>query len=184
MECKVLNLLALLVQSTNTDAKGAARGLLEREPGSNSFAREPAAFASADFVGQHVPPQELPASVDVLEGYAGVLYRRHYLEIDHLALLSTGPPEARFADDVWISGMLAKWGIPRIVVPLTLEGGGGGALQAGGGGGGLSLELMFSSIWRQVPTQTKHALKGHPQRAARNRATADFFRDFWGQVAI
>ena len=174
MECKVLNLLALLVQSTNTDAKGAARGLLEREPGSNSFAREPAAFASADFVGQHVPPQELPASVDVLEGYAGVLYRRHYLEIDHLALLSTGPPEARFADDVWISGMLAKWGIPRIVVPLTLE----------GGGGGLSLELMFNSIWRQVPMQTKHALKGHPQRAARNRATADFFREFWGEVPI
>ena len=126
-------------------------------------------------------PQQLPASVDVLEGYAGVLYRRHYLEIDHLALLSAGPPEARFADDVWISGMLAKWGIPRIVVPLTLEGGG---LQARGVGGGLSLELMFSSIWRQVPMQTKHALKGHPQRAARNRATADFFKEFWGEVPI
>ena len=155
--------------------------MLAREPGGDTFAREPAAFASADFVGQHVPPQQLPASVDVLEGYAGVLYRRHYLEIDHLALLSAGPPEARFADDVWISGMLAKWGIPRIVVPLTLEGGG---LQAGGVGGGLSLELMFSSIWRQVPMQTKHALKGHPQRAARNRAAADFFKEFWGEVPI
>ncbi len=155
--------------------------MLAREPGSDTFAREPAAFASADFVGQHVLPQQLPASVDVLEGYAGVLYRRHYLEIDQLALLSAGPPEARFADDVWISGMLAKWGIPRIVVPLTLEGGG---LQARGVGGGLSLELMFSSIWRQVPMQTKHALKGHPQRAARNRATADFFKEFWGEVPI
>jgi hypothetical protein len=165
--------------------------LLAREPGSDTFAREPAAFASADFVGQHVPPQQLPASVDVLEGYAGVLYRRHYLEIDQLALISAGPPEARFADDVWISGMLAKWGIPRIVVPLTLEGGGlqarkgeGGGLQARGVENGLSLELMFSSIWRQVPMQTKHALKGHPQRVARNRVTADYFKEFWGQVPI
>lgn len=52
--------------------------------------REPAAFAPSDFVGQHVPLHQLPAAVDILEGYAGVLYRRHFLELDLLAELSTG----------------------------------------------------------------------------------------------
>ena len=52
--------------------------------------REPALFVPSDFVGQHVPLHQLPAAVDILEGYAGVLYRRHFLELDVLAELSTG----------------------------------------------------------------------------------------------
>ena len=66
------------------------------------------AFQASDFVGQHLPAHRLPAAVDVLEGYAGVLYRRHYLELDQLARFSGAPPEAHYADDVWISGSLAR----------------------------------------------------------------------------
>jgi hypothetical protein len=127
---------------------------------------------------------------DVLEGYAGALYRRHYIELDQLAHLSAGPPDARYADDVWISGLLASWGIPRLVAPLHplgLGGGRGGGEDAEGqrvgvrAQEGLSLEYMFSVVWRQAVSQ-EYALKGHPLRAERNRNTARFFHGFWGPV--
>ena len=129
----------------------------------------------------------------------------------------TGPAEARFADDVWISGLLARWGIPRIVVPLLpspladeeavdrgdtrtgIHTGTGTHSQIDTGTDthrhtrkhetrqpahtetGLSLEYMFGQVWRQVGSQQR-ALKGHPQRAARNHATVLFFSDFWGRL--
>ena len=157
---------------------------------SGLLARSPPAFAPSDFVGQHVAPARLPAAVDVLEGYAGVVYWRHFLELDQLADVASGPPQARFADDVWISGLLASWGIPRIVVPLGPVSGGRGAAEADRGEGreaevegrhGLSLEYMFGHVWMQVGSQAQ-ALKGHAERGVRNAATAHFFRDFWGPV--
>ena len=99
----------------------------------------------------------------------------------------TGPAEVRYTDDVWISGQLARWGVQRLVVPLdsatnththTASPNVHSAREEGGAGVGLSLEYMFGSVWRQVGSQA-NALKGHPHRAARNRATALFFRDYW-----
>ena len=40
----------------------------------------------------HTRTHRLPESVDVLEGYAGVLYRRHYVELDQLARLAGDRP--------------------------------------------------------------------------------------------
>jgi hypothetical protein len=64
-------------------------------------------FRSEDFIGQHVRHGLLPQNVDVLEGYAGVAYRRGFLELEMLADMRS-IPEARYADDVWIAGHLAR----------------------------------------------------------------------------
>jgi hypothetical protein len=64
-------------------------------------------FAPEDYVGQHVRHGFLPRSVDVLEGYAGVAYRRGFFNLEDLADISKCPG-ARYADDVWISGHLAR----------------------------------------------------------------------------
>lgn len=94
-----------------------------------------------------------------------------------------GPAEARFADDVWISGLLARWGIPRLVVPLLpVDDAESRGMQLAQDGG-LTLEYMFRHVWRQVGSQER-ALKGHPERAVRNRATVLFFSDLWGRPPV
>lgn len=55
-------------------------------------------------------PQE---RVDVLEGWAGVAYRRRFF--DGVAILNP-PPAFQFVDDVWISSRLAKKGINRRLI--------------------------------------------------------------------
>jgi hypothetical protein len=53
-----------------------------------------------------------PGYCDVLEGFAGVAYRRGFFTDDVLE-----PPEAfRWVDDVWISSYLHKRSIPRRVI--------------------------------------------------------------------
>lgn len=58
---------------------------------------------------QFVPP---PGACDVLEGFAGVAYRRGFFGSDVL----DSPPAFRNVDDVWISGYLAKHDITRRVI--------------------------------------------------------------------
>lgn len=54
----------------------------------------------------------LPGPVDVLEGFAGVAYRRSFFGVDILE----APDEFSRVDDVWISSYLARRGIARMVV--------------------------------------------------------------------
>lgn len=51
-------------------------------------------------------------NADVLEGFAGVAYRRGFFGVDILE----APSEFRRVDDVWISSYLARKGIPRVVI--------------------------------------------------------------------
>lgn len=53
----------------------------------------------------------------MLEGYAGVLYPRGVVDLEMLASFASAPAEARFCDDVWISGHLAARRVPRLVSP-------------------------------------------------------------------
>lgn len=53
-----------------------------------------------------------PAMCDVVEGWAGAAYRKRFFDGD-----ATSPPEEfRTVDDVWISGVLRRRGIPRRLV--------------------------------------------------------------------
>lgn len=58
--------------------------------------------------------------VSVLEGFSGCAYRRGFFK-DDLIDFTGAPPEAFYNDDVWISGYLAKRGIPRLVHPSNRE---------------------------------------------------------------
>ena len=51
---------------------------------------------------------------DVLEGWAGVAYRKSFLDVR--AVLSP-PPLFRYVDDVWISWQLQRQKTPRITIP-------------------------------------------------------------------
>lgn len=51
-------------------------------------------------------------SVDVLEGWAGVAYRKHFFGLDVWDV----PDGFRYVDDVWISSYLNKRGITRRVI--------------------------------------------------------------------
>lgn len=51
-------------------------------------------------------------AADVLEGFAGVAYRRDFFGVD----LFEAPGDFRRVDDVWISSYLARKGIGRLVV--------------------------------------------------------------------
>lgn len=57
--------------------------------------------------------QRAPGSADVLEGFAGVAYRRSFFAADILA----PPPAFHLVDDVWISSYLYRRGVDRSVVP-------------------------------------------------------------------
>jgi hypothetical protein len=66
-----------------------------------------------EFAGEDV---ESPTRTDVLQGCGGVLVRPRFFDaalFDHDA----APPEAWFVDDVWVSGHLARRGVPRYVLP-------------------------------------------------------------------
>lgn len=63
-----------------------------------------------------------PGACDVLEGWAGVAYRKKFFGgANGLGLFEPGhllfpPPEAKYVDDVWISHLLDRRGIPRRVI--------------------------------------------------------------------
>lgn len=62
--------------------------------------------------GSYAWPKELPATVDVLEGWAGVVYRKRFFDLNLWAY----PQEFRYVDDVWIGSYLAHRGIVRRVI--------------------------------------------------------------------
>lgn len=59
-----------------------------------------------------------PARTDIVEGCGGILVRPRFFDA-HLLDYAAAPPEAFFVDDVWVSGHLARRGIPRYVVPFS-----------------------------------------------------------------
>lgn len=59
-----------------------------------------------------------PSRVDVLFGTWGYLLAPHILPAS-VRDFTHAPPELFWVDDVWISGQLARVGIPRFVVPAT-----------------------------------------------------------------
>lgn len=66
----------------------------------------------------HRPKKATPVSV--IEGFSGCAYRRGFFS-DDLLNYEGAPPEAFYNDDVWISGYLAKKGVPRLVHPSNEE---------------------------------------------------------------
>jgi methyltransferase family protein/glycosyl transferase family 2 len=97
--------LATLVDAAERDP-GSALGL----SGWNvaGFLRDPAR-------GRHVW-MRAPACCDVLEGFAGVAYRKKFFAPDVFDV----PATCRLHDDVWIGGYLAKRGVPRRLIGTRL----------------------------------------------------------------
>ena len=61
---------------------------------------------ASDFVSQVI--EGLPKEASVLEGYAGVAYRRKFFDLDEMINDCFLLGDACFADDVLIGGHLAK----------------------------------------------------------------------------
>lgn len=59
-----------------------------------------------------------PTRTDVIQGCGGILVRPRFLDASLLDYASA-PSEAFFVDDIWISGHLARRGVPRYVVPFS-----------------------------------------------------------------
>jgi hypothetical protein len=96
----------------------------------------------------------VPTTVDVLLGTWGYLVPPHALD-DAVHDFAAWPPEVRWVDDVWISGHLARRGIPRRVVPAK----------------GLPIETRASSI---------AALTDGLNRSSRNdRIAIEAFKAWW-----
>jgi len=62
---------------------------------------------------------EKPTSVDILTGVRGAVYNRSFFGDDFYDFKNLY--ETKFADDVWISGYLAKKGIGRLCVPRPIN---------------------------------------------------------------
>ncbi|EKX53417.1 hypothetical protein GUITHDRAFT_101120 [Guillardia theta CCMP2712] len=134
--------------------------------------RSPPSFEPEDFIGQHTPWNLLPSRVDVLEGYAGVIYRRGLLDLDGIATIVNGPQAARYADDVWISGFLSAWEIPRMVITVREE----GPLEVKETG--MSFKVMFGELWKHAELVTDR-LRNHGDRALRNQRVVQHFDGLW-----
>lgn len=93
-------------------------------------------------------------AVDVLFGTWGYLLPPRVLP-DAVHDLSSGPPELRFVDDVWISGHLARAGVPRLVARA----------------GELPLETLMS--YRAALTS------GHNRSGHNDEVGLRFFSDAW-----
>ena len=59
-----------------------------------------------------------PALTDVIEGCGGILVRPRFFDADFFDY-AKAPAEAFFVDDIWISGHLARRGIPKYVLPFS-----------------------------------------------------------------
>jgi hypothetical protein len=59
-----------------------------------------------------------PTSAEVINGCGGILVKPKFFTDDFFDY-DTAPRQAFFVDDIWISGNLAKRGIPRYVVPFN-----------------------------------------------------------------
>jgi len=95
----------------------------------------------------------LHRKVDVLEGWSGAIYRRHFFDRDVWQAFERCP-SCFWVDDVWISGYLAERGVARRLL-TTAEGG-----------------LRFPRCTHAAEVE---ALKDHPQKSERNRACAQSF---------
>jgi hypothetical protein len=74
-------------------------------------------FKDVDIVFGHAVSS--PRRVDVVTGCGGVLVRPRFFDEQVFALEDRS--HAFFTDDVWLSGHLARRGVPAFVVPLTGE---------------------------------------------------------------
>lgn len=101
-----------------------------------------------------------PARTDIVQGCGGILVRPRFFDADLLDYASA-PREAFFVDDIWISGHLARRGIPRYVVPFpgafiylpSLATFSGSALDRGVNRSGRNNDLLmdhFSADWRRA----------------------------------
>jgi hypothetical protein len=59
---------------------------------------------------------DVPTRVDILQGLQSYLVQPRFFDREQLVDYERAPPEARWCDDVWISGHAR---VPRLVVPLT-----------------------------------------------------------------
>lgn len=66
-----------------------------------------------------LPSNSSPKPVDILTGVWGVLYKRSFFEEEIFSMQQC--PEARYNDDIWNSGYLAKKGIQRLCIPFGKE---------------------------------------------------------------
>jgi hypothetical protein len=54
--------------------------------------------------------------VAIATAHGGYALRRSFVEVDLLEDLADAPDECRMMDDVWLSGHLSRWGIPKLLV--------------------------------------------------------------------
>ena len=111
------------------------------------------AGSGINFFGKIISPNQL-TSVSVIEGVTGCAYRRKFFTSDILDYTGA-PKEAFYHDDFWISGHLARKGIPRLVHPDTESAGGSLGLQ-----NGLSSN-MFIFLLRLLPLVFYFQEKGY-----------------------
>jgi len=57
-----------------------------------------------------------PTRMDIITGCGGILVKPRFFD-DAVFDYSGAPPSAFFVDDVWISGQLARRGVPRYLIP-------------------------------------------------------------------
>jgi hypothetical protein len=63
-----------------------------------------------------VPPPGEPARVAVATGHGGHAVRPSTVDVDALWNTEGVPLDAHFNDDMWLSGNLSRWGIPKLLV--------------------------------------------------------------------
>ena len=80
----------------------------------------------------------------VIEGYSGCLYKRGFFK-DDLLDYGDAPKTMFYHDDLWISGYLAKRGIPRYVMTNSIE----HSNNSNGSNGLSDNKLMF--IFKMIP---------------------------------
>lgn len=106
--------------------------------------------------------------VDIIMGHSTYLIRPRFFDLDRLSDYSAFPKEARFVDDIVISGCLAERGVPRLVVggwPETRK----------------EIRAVFSDLVDEVfRRKSSTALHNTVNRTSHNDDTMiAFFADSW-----
>lgn len=117
----------------------------------------PASFRwkdARDFKGTQI---DQPEKTDVITGCGGIAIRPYFFD-ESLFDYSRAPKEAFFVDDIWISGHLARKGVPRYVIPSS-----GPYVYLG------SLASLYGPALDAIENGD----------GFNNDVVIDYFRDFW-----
>jgi hypothetical protein len=109
-----------------------------------------------------------PAAVEIITGCGGIMVRPKFFTAEFFDY-DQAPTQAFFVDDIWVSGNLARHGIPRYVIPFrgsyvyltsltTLSGPGLDKGENRGGGNDDVVMEYFRSYWK-MPGQNSAAAR-------------------------